>query len=221
MRRRDDRTQSGVHRRPGAPSRAGDSSVLLIDEARGPRKKGLGVTAKIAIAMSAAITVLMTVFGVVVYNAVARVLSEEVDEAGITAVRALALPAYETWLPLHGTSFEGREKDYEDGKLSELKTALLVQEQINRNVNRITDFLTSDTKLKDALILTLDRAKVVQGRGTTQLTPTSTPVEKYGISIVEGTYLSQGNVLKARSFTAPVRGFTGEQRGHAVVVLSA
>lgn len=162
-------------------------------------------------------------FTPLVYTTVKRVLSDEIDEAGMQAVRAMAAVDYRCWKVLHHTVLEGREAEFADGKAPRIHHTEMEEFRQQRDANRARAKSIADavgTKVLDAVILDRRKTQVINGRGTISLTPIGAEREFDNVTIQRGLYELKGQTTPARTYTMPIRTVGDVHAGFAVVALS-
>lgn len=184
------------------------------------RTSGLSVGAKFSIATSAVVAGSMLVFAVVLYGVVSGVVSKEIDEAGISAVRAMVAGDISAWQPYFGTVAQGREAEVlESGKLTlppgELPRFNKQHEYNKQRAQKIAE--AAGTKILDAVVLDAAARAVINGAGPISFDQTGSERSVGQVRILEGFYQ---RTTPARTFSAPFRDADDEVRGYGVLVLS-
>jgi len=178
------------------------------------RVHGLGIAAKFSIATSAVVAASMLVYAIVLNGLVSSVLSREIDEAGVLAVRALSVTDIESWRREYGTGLP-------PGSTQGTKTQV---DQVTFNVRRAQQIAESGSrvhkKILDAVILDAERRAVINGAGTVGLRSVHATRKDGEIEIAEGLYDKQGQSHPARTYAAPLKDIQQKIAGWAVVALS-
>jgi serine phosphatase RsbU (regulator of sigma subunit) len=207
----------------GATRKSASDSAITVPTGR-IRTSGMGVAARFSLATAFTIAASFVVFGAIVYSMLRDRLSQEIDEAGVMAVRALASIDAKCWMPLHGTALEGFEQDV-IGKSNVPSLPPDKKEQYERryaqNLGRTQALVQAKgTKLLDAVVID-ERQTLLSGAGMFKFdrdVGSEKVVDEVGISA--GVYKANGDT-RARTYTAPIFDDQHSQRGTAVVVLSA
>jgi serine phosphatase RsbU (regulator of sigma subunit) len=187
------------------------------------RASGLSVAAKFSLATSAVVAVSMVVFTVVLYTVVSSSLSGEIDEAGISAVRAMVATDVSAWKEYEGTVVEGQEETAgETGQVTLPRGADAEVFRTRRDYNRTRArriAAAAGTKILDAAVLDPSRKKVLNGSGIS--------FQSHGndrrvgeVQISEGLYRGSQRETRARTYTAPFRDSADRVRGYAILALS-
>jgi serine phosphatase RsbU (regulator of sigma subunit) len=210
----------------------GDSSVILSDERI--RRTGLGVSVKFALAISTALAAFMLLFGVVVSGDLRDSLNEEIDAAGVSTARSLALADYFTWNVYHGayagTDYAKWEESISKGE-RKIPEGALTKPEIDRaekrvgvNRKRLERILTSDERILNALIYSADRSKFsLQAGGDAQLNFTGQQQpDRDGVKVEYGIFQNKaGREYRARQYSAPIVDDDGKTiEGWATIILS-
>lgn len=214
----------------GSQKKAGESSVMIQGERI--RQKGLGVSAKFAIAISTVIASFMFLFGLVIYNHVKGALEDEINAAGVEAARALAIPEAFTWDPWHGalvgTQWGGFEERISKDDFK-IPTGELSDNQRDRmdkvrayNRTRLQRLLTKDGRILDAVITTPDQSSIIASARNRSLDFRGENVDTLEeVRVDLGVYRTpEGHEFAARQFTAAVREADGSLGAKATIVLS-
>ena len=183
-----------------------------------------GVAMKFSLATSLVVAGAMLVFTPILYTMVAGVLSDEIDEAGVLASRAMAAVDLGAWKLYDQTVLEGQEEQYAYVAVQPtLKKEQIDPFKAQRDANKVRAASIADskgTKILDAAILDFDKKRVINGQGAIRFTPSGRAREIDGVIINEGKYDLGGKKTGARTYTAPIRNAKGEVSGYAVVALS-
>jgi sigma-B regulation protein RsbU (phosphoserine phosphatase) len=189
------------------------------------KASGMGVAVKFSLATSLVVAGAMAVFTPVLYRTIAGVLSDEIDEAGIQVVRAMAVVDVGCWKSFHETALEGREEEFAGvaptfsaDQREEMEQFKLRRAANRERAQRIAE--GAGTKILDAVILDAREKKVINGRGAIAFEPSGVARKKGGVTIVEGTYDVQGRRTRARLYAMPILDEHGEVAGHAKLALS-
>lgn len=223
---------SAAEARAAKGRRPGDSSVILQPVDR-IHRNGLGVSVKLALAISAAIAAFMVLFGLVLYKNTEAALNDEIDAAGVQAARVLAAPDFGVWNTFYrayaGTEFGGiedeigrGERTIPSGALSDLALKAS-QARAEYNKVKLQKLLVRDGRILDALISSPDRKRIVRNAsGRPKLDFEGREVgNDGGVAIEYGDYAPPGGEKhKARSYVAPITGVDGRVEGMATVVMS-
>ncbi|MFH0944349.1 MAG: SpoIIE family protein phosphatase [Planctomycetota bacterium] len=212
--------------------RAGESSAILRDGER-IRRAGLGVSVKLALAVSTAIAIFMGLFGTVLYNNLEGSLNDEIDAAGVMTARALTPPDIDIWNEFHlayaGTSYARFEREIASGE-KKIPAGALTEDQ-RRTADEIRDYnkkrleklIGGDERILDVLISNPDRTRIIRlASNRTQLDFAGrSQGSRSGVSIEYGTYTPpDGKTHRARSFVANIVNRFGNVDGKVTVVLS-
>lgn len=229
---RDKVTATQILSAEGRGQRPGDSSMILKDGER-IRRAGLGVSVKLALAVSTAIAIFMGLFGMVLYNNLKGSLNQEIDAAGMMTARALTTPDIDIWNEFHlaysGTGYARFEKEIASGE-KKIPPGVLTEDEV-RTANEIREYnrkrlgklIGGDERILDVLISNPDRTRIIRlasNRKQLDFSGTSQGTRN-GVSIEYGTYTPpDGTPLRARSFIAPIMNRFGVEEGKVTVVLS-
>jgi len=208
-------------RRPGSSPRE-DRVVPLRTPAARTRPTGIGVATQFAIATALTLAASMIVFGVVLYQQIAGVLSEEIDAQGVAAARALAVTDVECWKQFHGTALEGREAEANVPLPSDPHQLDTFQHRRDANIGRVTRLASAQgTKILDAYIRDVGYTTVLNGRSEIRFGPEG-PSRRIGdVEVQGGIYRSGSRNTRARLYSAPITSAFGSLSGYAAVAISA
>ena len=221
--RRRGTQRSKATRSPAAGREGAEAGNSGRGSAGSTRASGLSVAFKFSLATSAVLAVSMVVFTIVLFNVIASVLSDEIDEAGVSAVRAMAATDVGAWGQLYGTSQQGKEQEmFETGKVTippGEREQFVKQRSVNqRRAEGIA--LQAGTKILDAVILDASRSKVLNGKSQIKFAQDGDERLIGEVSIVSGLYTGGRDRTQARMYSAPFHDVDGELAGFAVVALS-
>jgi len=188
------------------------------------RASGLGVALQFSIATAGTVAVSLVVFGMILNAILKSTLSDEIDEAGVQTVRALAVVDAECWLPYHGTALEGREDEALAGGLrvelpADRKAHYERRSAFNRQRLRALAEARG-TKILDVVVLDKDMKRVLSGAGTIRFESRGASRTLGEVAIQEGIYVAAAGRTPARTYTTDVRNESGAVVARTVVALS-
>ncbi len=212
--------------------RTGDSSVILTDDKI--RRTGMGVASKFALVISISIAAFMALFGFIVSADFRSALNEEIDAAGVGAVRALALPDYLSWSIVDGaysgTDFAKYEEAVALGerKMPEEGLTFAEKERAERrigfNKRRLERILSKDDRILNAVIYNADRTRFsLQAGGESGLAFNGSQApDREGVKVEKGVVRHKdGRETVARQYSAPIVNEDGRKvDGWATIILN-
>lgn len=236
-------TEDAKKARPKAPKKALPSIDREMSELRIVRKVRMSLATKFIIPVVAVLSVIVIVFGLVVYAHMANALDQELDSNGLLAANLAASPEIDSWDRNYNTIANLRnrlaaiesELDLARGNLStgseagrtaeeaEIRKKLekFDEEQRVYNQSRLNR-LRNEHGALDVLIMAKTTGLAASASGTSEARFKPVWKDSIGGTVIESGFFSSGGreAEPARAFTTPVLNRKGQEVGTATVVFS-
>jgi serine phosphatase RsbU (regulator of sigma subunit) len=214
-----------------------------MSDLRVVRKVRMSLATKFTIPVVAVLSVIVILFGLVVYAHMANALDEELDNAGLLASHLAASPEIDSWERNYNTIANLRNRlaaieselalargnlstGSASGSTSEeaeirRKLETFDQEQRVYNQNRLNR-LRNEHGALDVLIMAKTTGLVASASGTSEARLKPVWKDSIGSTIIESGHFAAGDKAAepARAFTTPVLNRKGQEVGAATVVFS-